>query len=559
MKKPIKYSLILLGTFLIMGLSIILALLSFYPLLGFGEQTKVIIDDSFKLMPGEIYRQGIGSIRGSENISILIENADNCEINFTLLTYGGVRYSNVSTANITYSFIAGADYYEASFLPNSTKPLFLNLQVFAQEPIVIYPFSWLANPAKVMFILSWLVVLLLFSKIGFCGFLKGIGNKPASLSLLNKKNTHKLQVIVLFSLFFWIVLVIMNSYPLATFENWYTDAARNSYSAVLFTKSGFSIFNSPLGQLAGSDNSPYMFVTWPEMPHLYPIGSLFLFLPFGLMLENGVAQSLVFKMEIIFFLVFSHVCLYYFIKRFWMQDFSRFLKGISLYFFYILLVVYSANGQFEAVSFVFSMLAIILFLEERYDFFLLLIAVSATFKYQAGIFLLPLILFSLLRIFQLSRPLVILKNKKILLAFALFGLNLFTAYLSLPFLINVRPNLVMNGINAFNPHAQIGWPLQVLLVLLTLIATLFSSIYLLKTNWLLSVFAVFVLLPLFTMPYFQPWYLPFFFIYLLIPRPKHSSRILIVWLIALVILLSFGGLSFNPIAFLENIWKVLNF
>ena len=90
----------------------------------------------------------------------------------------------------------------------------------------------------------------------------------------------------------------MNTYPLATFENWYTDSARNTYSANLFTKVGFSVFDTPLGRLSSGDASFYKFVTWPEMPHLYPLGSVFLFLPFGWLLEQGVSQALVFKLEI---------------------------------------------------------------------------------------------------------------------------------------------------------------------------------------------------------------------------------------------------------------------
>ncbi len=87
---------------------------------------------------------------------------------------------------------------------------------------------------------------------------------------------------------FWFFLLAVNSNPLATFENWYTDHARDSYVSSLFLKDGFSVFDEPLGKLASLDNSYYKFVTWPEMPHLYPLGSIFLFLPFGVLLQNGV-------------------------------------------------------------------------------------------------------------------------------------------------------------------------------------------------------------------------------------------------------------------------------
>jgi hypothetical protein len=361
---------------------------------------------------------------------------------------------------------------------------------------------------------------------------------------------------------------------MATFENWYTDSARHPYTSVLFTKVGFSVFDTPMGKLSSADGSFYKFVTWSEMPNLYPLGSVFLFLPFGALLEGGMAQVLVFKMEIALLLVVSHVCLYLFLKRFWRQElslapkdvylkpfwkqeFSFILKAVGTYILYIVLVVYSANGQFDSVAFLFSLVAVVMFLGERYDLFFLFVAVSSTFKYQAGIFLLPLILVSLMRLFQNSTPSAIVKNKAILAAVGLVAVDLFTGYLSAPFLMSARPELVMNGVNAFSLHAQIPWYLQAFTVLLTLVVTLVCAVYLLNRSRLMSLFMVFSLLPAFTMPYFQPWYLPFFFVFPLIPQSKRSLEVTLVWLIFMALVLSFGGLSYNPLAILDNVRRIL--
>jgi hypothetical protein len=263
-------------------------------------------------------------------------------------------------------------------------------------------------------------------------------------------------------------------------------------------------------------------------------------------------------MEVALFLVVSHIGLFFFLKRFWKQEMSFVLKALEIYILYIVLVVYSADGQFDAVAFLFSMIALVMFLEERHDFSLLFMAVAVTFKYQAGIFLFPLIMVSLLRIFQQSKPSVILKNKVLLATMALAAVDLVTAYLSAPFLMSARPEFVMNGVNAFSPHAQISWQLQSFAVLLTLTVTLISAVYLLNKSRLISLFAVFSLLPCFTMPYFQPWYLPFFFVYPLIPQQKRTLEVTMGWLIFMVIVLSFGGASYNPVQILDNVRKILH-
>jgi hypothetical protein len=295
------------------------------------------------------------------------------------------------------------------------------------------------------------------------------------------------------------------------------------------------------------------------MPHLYPLGSIFLFLPFGFLLEQGVTQVFVFKLEIALFLLVSHVCLYYFLKHFWKQKMNLFLKLLGMYILYFALVIYSANGMFDSVAFLFSIIALTMYLEGRYDYFLLFVAVSATLQYQAGIFLFPLILMGLLKLFKQYRFSSVIKNKAVIVTAVLVVIDGFTAYLSAPFLLETRPELVMNGVNAFSPHSQAPWALQSFAVLLTLTVTLLSAIYILHKNSLISLVAIFTLLPSFTMPYFQPWYLPFFFVYALIPKQKKAVEVTMLWLIFVMTILSFGGLSYNPLQFLDNLKKALSF
>jgi len=113
-------------------------------------------------------------------------------------------------------------------------------------------------------------------------------------------------------------------------------------------------------------------------------------------------------------------------------------------------------------------------------------------------------------------------------------------------------------VNAFSPHAQVPWLLQAFAVLLTLGVTLASAVYLFNKTRLLSVFALFTLLPTFTMPYFQPWYLPFFFVYMLLPMQKRALDVAMFWLVFMAAVLAFGGLAYNPVQIFDNVRRVLN-
>jgi hypothetical protein len=566
---------LLVVVLVVLVLSVVLSVVSFLPASGKGTQTVTIIDDSFRLTPNETYRQGLGTFHGDENVTLQITQNGTSPANITLLTYKESRYSTTEPT-VNYSFSASPDYYEAVFQANAATSAEVHFQVSAQKPITEYPYSWIGTPAKALFVICWLAAIFLILKP-----IKGNSNpnmqtdtKKPTATTLERNNLKLLKIGILISLAFWFVLLMSNVNPLATFESWYTDAARHPYTSTLFTKVGFSVFDTPLGKLSSLDVSAFKFVSWAEMPHLYPIGSIFLFLPFSALLQSGASQVLSFKLEIAMLLVFAHAGFYLFLKHlwkpelkltikefwgtpFWRQGFMVAFKAFGTYLLYILLVVYAANGQFDAVAFLFSLAAVAMFIQGRHDYFLLLVAVSCTFKYQAGIFLAPLAMVSIMQLFRTEKKAIIIKNNVLWAALGLAVVDVFTALLSAPFLLNVRPELVMNGVNAFSPHAQVTWSLQAFTVLLTLVVTLVFAFYQLKESRLVSLFAIFSLLPIFSMPYFQPWYLPFFFVYPLLPQSKRSLQVTLVWLFFITFVLSFGGLSYNPLAIIDNIRRIL--
>jgi hypothetical protein len=540
---------------MLLVLSIILAVVSLFPVATGERQSTVIINDSFNLSPNETRRQGLGSFHGKEqNISVLVESQIAFLKNFSIVTYSGVLYSNYSNVDIAFTFPAGADYYEAVFFSNASNAGMVHFEVSVEHAEVTFPFSWLTTPAKIMFLISLGLVMLCVLRLVLAKQTFSFNGAPLVLSQTGRR---RLRALVLLSLAVWLVLLAVNSTPLATFENWYTDHARHSYVSSLFFKDGFSVFDQSLGQLASQDNSPVKFVTWPEMPHVYPLGSILLFSPFGALLQNGVDAVVVYKLEIALFLVIAHVCLYFFLNSYWKKDMNMLLKLVGVYIIYVTLIIYAANGMFDSVPFLFAILALTMFLTERYDLFFLLIAVSLFFKYQTGIFLAPLIVVAFLKLYDKNQLSGLLRNKPVLGGTAFMVASGVTACLSAPFLMNTRPELVMNGINAFSSNTQISWSLQSSSVLLALAITLLYVLYMLNKNSLLAFSALFLLLPSFMLPYFQNWYLPFIFIYVLIPQQKKELEATVIWLIFMIFVLSFGGAAFNPFSLFEHFQYML--
>ncbi|HKM59683.1 MAG TPA: hypothetical protein VJY36_02300, partial [Candidatus Bathyarchaeia archaeon] len=535
------------------ALSISLATVSLYTIPDKGSiHTSVLANDNFQLTPNETYRQGLGSFYGGENITLEVQSSPSLQKNFSLmlplsndvlLIKTGISY-NTTQPNFTYSFIASPDYYDAVFTSASHSSGTVHFQAVEQKPAVIYPYSWLNEASEILFIASLSAALIITSKT-VLPQLSQAESKANVIPSLSKKARRWLLAVLLLGVVVWLLILAINSGPLGTLENWYTDNARDTYVASLFLKDGFSVFSQPLSKLASLDVSNYKYVTWPQMPHLYPLGSVLLFLPFGILLQNGFNSTMLFKIEIAIFLVFATVSVYFFLKVFLKKDMAMILKLLGIYIIYVTLVAYAADGMFESVAFLFALFAVYMFITERYDYFFLLITVSTFFKYEAAIFLFPLIVIGLIKLVQKNKLPNLLKNKAVGAGLILGIISIFTAYLSAPYLVSGGPQLIMNGINAFSSNTHIAWVDQSFFVLLTLGVTASYAIYMLNKNVLLSLSALFLLLPSFLMPYIQNWYFPFIFVYALIPQQRKELNITVLWLGFMIGVLAYSGTNFQ--------------
>src|SRR3989304_1119970 len=164
MKQFAASKVFLFGAMLLLISSVVIAVVSLYPMPTNDKESRVLIDDTFRLTPLETRREGLGSFRGGENISISVRKTPSWAVNFSVASYNGTRFYNVSTSDIEYSFTAGVDYYDAVFFTRSNATNEVHFEVFVLEPKVLFPFSWLGAPAKFLFFLSIGSALLLLLK-----------------------------------------------------------------------------------------------------------------------------------------------------------------------------------------------------------------------------------------------------------------------------------------------------------------------------------------------------------------------------------------------------------
>jgi hypothetical protein len=541
-----KVVLLVAVVFLVLG--IVLSVASMFSVTTGRNQKTTVIDYSFRLSQNEVYRQGIGAFKAGEGVSVTVDCPTVFLKNFSIENSNTTLYSTQTDKNFTHSFITGPNYDEVVFYSNESNASWIHLQVTLEKPQVLYPLSWLNTPAKTIFILSAVSALLIILKLSYPKLAEK-KESPSYLPTVNKTFRKRLLTLLVLSLVLWLIILAANSNPLAAFNNWYTDHVRDSYVSSLFLKDGFTVFSQPLGTLASQDHSHYMFVTWPDMPHLYPLGSILVFLPFGTLLQRGFDPVLVYKLEIALFLVVAHICLYFFLSDYLKKNMHLFWKIVGLYIIYVSLVLYAAGGMFDSIAFIFALFGVMMFLSERYDLFFLSMGVSVFFKYQTIIFLLPLLVVGLLKFMKKTNFGAFIRNKAVILGTVFLGISGFTAYLSASYLMQTRQELVMNTINAFSPHSQISWTYQAVLVLLTLAVTLIYAGYMLNKNSLLSLSAVFLLVPSFMLPYFQYWYIPYIFVYALIPQRKKDLEVTVLYLTFMIVMLCFSG---NPLQFLSN-------
>ena len=515
------------------------------------SQIRKIISEQIKMSPNEERKYCLGIFNAGCNISGSIIEKTGRAVFYKVITYAGAVISNSSLKAANFTFRTNTDYYELVLVNNSTHKLSIDLNVKVEEMAVKRPYNSSAFFGKALTLISWVSALIILIFV----LLKAAENfqiENDSPNNFNKLKTFRYFMII--SLLFWFLIILFPSFSILGLERWYTDHLRHSYTSFLFTKYGFSVFNTPLGKLADVDDSHFKYVTWPEMPHLYPLGSILIFLPFGALLQLGFSSYYVFKAEIILFVIFGHLCVYLFGKRLLQKRSVHIVvKLIMLYSFYYLVILYSLNGMFDSLPLIFSVLAMINFIEERKEACLFLGFLGFFFKYQVGMFLLPLMLVSFILICKEKGATSIFRDMRLNVTFVLAVIIASTLFVSLPYIILLRKDLVMNSLYLFMTPVFLAETVHFAIILLMVFLTLFLAIYGLKRDLWLSVFVFYLILPCIILPYFQQWYFPYIFIPILLMKNKRSSTLYAIWILILIFAITMGSLRYDPVWLLEKV------
>ncbi|HUU89363.1 MAG TPA: hypothetical protein VMX17_16645, partial [Candidatus Glassbacteria bacterium] len=195
-----------------------MALASIYPFISPEFETNIVIANSINLTSLETFRYGLGSFNGGETVYVSAIKSPKVSLNFSLLTYNGLEYSDNSANDIEYSFNANANYYEALFFSQSDEFIEILFEVAVQKNKISFPFGSLNNIAKGLFLSSITSLFLIILHSYFCSFSdnKTTGKNDPTFTARSK---WIVVFLLLLSLIFWFSLITINTNSHATFEN----------------------------------------------------------------------------------------------------------------------------------------------------------------------------------------------------------------------------------------------------------------------------------------------------------------------------------------------------
>ena len=348
-------------------------------------------------------------------------------------------------------------------------------------------------------------------------------------------NLDLLKIVLAVSFVLWALVLYFNPYYFADLEMRYTDHMRHEYMAWLFLHVGFKVFSTPLENLSLQAPSLNPHPTWRTHPHIYPLGSILYFIPFGVLSNLGIISDItVHKLMILSFLTGAHLAIYYFMMELRKYNFGLFLTISVSSLFYTHLIFWALNGFYDAIAILFIILAI-KYWREGSSLKSLVILTGSFFLHYRSIFYLPLWITLFAKILLQHKDDLwsqLTHLNRLSLSFLWFlsvaSLNFYTIYLSffnrswkIP--VEWQPSVI--NIYSGKLDAQI--------LLLTLSAITF--LILVKRKSYITFFSLLLCLAymLFT-PNWMHWHNLFFFPALLLSLDKTSVEVASFWLITII-------------------------
>ncbi len=344
-------------------------------------------------------------------------------------------------------------------------------------------------------------------------------------------NLQNLKIFLVVSLVFTSYLVIVNPTFSSTLEPRYFDHLRHQRFAFEFLYIGFAIFNTEMGHLSEIGDPKYY--GWSDISEPYPIGIVLFSLPFAFAAFKGIINPiLINKMILLLYMVFAYVDIFLFARHLFVEKVYDFgIKLIVLLLFGTWVIFWSLNGQYDAIPILFILLAYEYYLKNNNLKCISFFIFAITFKYQALI-LSPLFIRPFIDIVKGFNILFVRTQLHVLILTGMLTLiNIYTFYLSFPFISRVNQNPIYYKDIFVSNQTLLQF---ILLSVLTMIV--FVDLYR-KNEIPVTINILFVFISFSFISLLQMWYIIWIFPLILFLNNKNNGFIVALWIIGFIYIL----------------------
>ena len=352
---------------------------------------------------------------------------------------------------------------------------------------------------------------------------------------------------LLVSLIFTSYLVLANNAFTSSLEPQYFDHLRHQRFAFEFLSEGMSIFSTPMKELVPIGNPAYY--GWSEIPEFYPMGIVIFFIPFSILAFNSIIDpTIINKLTIIIFLLFAHLAIYLYTSTLFNQSYDKTRQEehgvtiILIVIFYIYLIIWSLNGQYEAIPVFFVILSLIQLKKKNCGQSVFWYVIAIFFKYQA-IFLLPIYLFVAYRLIGTSEDIILKIKNSSKMSKLLIGVTIGISFINVYTFLKSLPSL--SHIPIENPFYILSINLahilstdQTMFILLALITTLFAVLNFISKDFTFGALVCWLFATIVFSKQFQMWYMFWFFLPLIICTTSTRRLYYSLWLVGVIYCMS---------------------
>jgi hypothetical protein len=302
--------------------------------------------------------------------------------------------------------------------------------------------------------------------------------------------------------FAWLAVAVVLVVPLFKVPRYsvaplYTDHMRHAYAAWALLNIGPEVFTTPISQWNFGASHP--FVSWPTLPHLYPIGSLVLFMPFGVTINLGlVPEPLVNISMVMLFGVFGVVAswLLYQTLR---DSYEPILLGIVLLMVVPSYVFWGLNGFFDTIAVALALYGVRGYWRGNNGSSMLALVGALSLHYRLW-YLGPLALVVAWRYWRTYDGLL---DWRLALVGVLGAGSLASFFLTLPGLLALSKSPLVHK----NPLGLTDDITPLTLLALGIAVALLAVVYRYETNPIILVSLTLAVISVFTFTQWMPWYL----------------------------------------------------